>query len=100
MRDDSFKDFVLDQLSGLDVFVRPMFGSFGLYLGDKFFGIVSSGRLYFKTDDATRGKYIEREMGPFTPSAEQILKNYYEVPLDVVEDVRELKDWAQESANL
>ena len=38
-----------------DVHGRRMFGGFGLYRGETFFGLISSdGRLYFKTDAVTR----------------------------------------------
>jgi TfoX/Sxy family transcriptional regulator of competence genes len=39
---DNFKEYVLDQLSGLsDLGCRPMFGGFGLYRGTAFFGYPS-----------------------------------------------------------
>jgi TfoX/Sxy family transcriptional regulator of competence genes len=48
MPDDSFRDFVLDQLRDLrQIDCRRMFGSYGLYHGGVFFGIISKGRLYF-----------------------------------------------------
>jgi DNA transformation protein and related proteins len=51
MPDDSFKEFVLDQLDALpELRARAMFGAHGLYSGDKFFGILDEGRLFFKTD--------------------------------------------------
>ena len=50
MPNDSFKEFVLDQLSQLgQVECRAMFGGHGLYHNEAFFGIISKGRLYFKT---------------------------------------------------
>ena len=40
-KDESFKDFVLDQLHDLDgVEVRRMFGGYGLYQDELFFGIL------------------------------------------------------------
>ena len=48
-RDESFKDFVLDQLQDLDgVDARRMFGGYGLYRDETFFGILHRGKLYFK----------------------------------------------------
>ena len=70
MADNSFKDFVLDQLRGLaDVRAKAMFGGHGLYQDDRFFGIFMDGRLYFKTDEQTIGAYLERGMGPFPTTA-------------------------------
>ncbi len=95
-KDDSFKDFVLDQLQGLDdVEARQMFGGFGLYQDETFFGIVHRGRLYFKIDEATVGEYQKRKMKPFRPNTKQTLKNYYQVPVDVIEDADELAAWAE-----
>jgi DNA transformation protein len=96
---DSFKDYCLEQLEGLGpVHARAMFGGHGLYLGPAFFGIVFRGRLYFKTDEASRAAYIERGMQPFRPSRTQTLKNYYEVPPEVLEKAAELVRWAREAA--
>ncbi len=96
---DSYRDFVLDQLRPLEgVSCRSMFGGYGLYLGANFFGILHEGRLYFRTDETTRESYRSHGMGPFAPSAKQILKSYYEVPADIVEDQDELAAWAREAA--
>lgn len=98
-KEDSFRDFVLDQLRSLEgVACRSMFGGFGLSLGADFFGIVHDGRLYFKTDEATREKYRSRGMGPFSPSEKQVLTSYYEVPEEIAEDEERLASWAREAA--
>ena len=96
-----FKTFVEDQLSGLrGVVCRAMFGGYGIYQGRTFFGIIYRSRLYFKTSEATRGRYQAAGMQPFRPSAKQTLKTYYEVPTDVVENAEELAAWAQEAIRL
>jgi DNA transformation protein len=93
---DSFKDFVLDQLSGLGgVACRSMFGGYGLYRSEVFFGIIHKGRLYFKTDERTRAVYVAQGMKPFRPNRKQTLKTYYEVPVEIVEDAEQLIEWAQ-----
>jgi len=93
---DSFSEFVLDQLQDLrGVTCVRMFGGHGLYCGEKFFGILSAGKLYFKTDDASRGEYQRRGMEPFRPSEKQTLKNYFEVPVEILEDRDALVDWAR-----
>lgn len=92
---DGFLDFVLDQLSELGgVRARAMFGGHGLYADDVFFGIVSAGRLYFKTDDESRDDYRALGMSPFRPTEKQTLRTYYEVPVSVLEDDEELVRWA------
>jgi len=97
-KDESFRDFVLDQLSGLeDVEARRMFGGHGLYQDETFFGIIHKGRLYFKVDESTVGEYRKRKMKPFRPNAKQTLKSYYQVPVDVVEDRDRLGEWAKKA---
>ena len=97
-KDDSFRDFVLDQLSGLeDVEARRMFGGFGLYQDETFFGIVHRGRLYFKVDESTVGEYRKRKMKPFRPNARQTLKSYFQVPVDIMEDAGQLCEWAMKA---
>ena len=93
--DDSFKDFVLDQLQELDdVEARRMFGGYGLYQDESFFGIIHKGRLYFKIDESTVGEYRKRKMKPFRPNAKQTLKSYYQVPVEVIEHNERLFEWA------
>jgi DNA transformation protein len=95
MKDESFKDFVLDQLRDLDdIDARRMFGGYGLYQDETFFGIIHKGRLYFKTNETTAGEYRKRKMKPFRPNAKQTLKSYYQVPVEVIEYGDQLCQWA------
>jgi len=101
MKQDSFKDFVLDQLEEMrPVTCRAMFGGFGMYHHDIFFGILHKGRLFFKTDDQTRPAYEQYEMKPFRPSDKQTLKSYYEVPPDILEDREQLVIWAEQAVQV
>ena len=94
-KDESFKDFVLDQLHDLDgVEARRMFGGFGLYRDETFFGILHKGRLYFKVDEASVKEYRKRKMKPFRPNAKQTLKSYYQVPVEIIENADKLSAWA------
>ena len=88
----------MDQLRALpELRAKPMFGGYGLYQADQFFGILIQGRLYFKTDDQTRTAYIERGMGPFVyeKARRPTTLNYFEVPPDVLESRENLVEWAQ-----
>jgi DNA transformation protein and related proteins len=95
--DDSFKEFVLDQLGALpELRARAMFGAHGLYQADRFFAILDEGRLYFKVSEKSRAAYEERGMKPFTYQAKgrTMTIGYYEVPPDVLENAKELVEWA------
>ncbi len=94
-KDESFKNFVVDQLRDLDmVEARRMFGGYGLYRDETFFGIIHQGKLFFKIDESTVGEYRKRKMKPFRPNAKQTLKSYYQVPPDIIEDAGQLREWA------
>jgi DNA transformation protein and related proteins len=98
MADESFKDFVLDQLSALpEVRARAMFGAHGLYQGAYFFAILDEGRLFFKTDGRSRAAYVTRGMPAFTYEANGrvLTMSYHEVPPDVLESPPELAAWAR-----
>jgi DNA transformation protein and related proteins len=98
MPDDSFKEFVLDQLSVLpDAHARAMVGAHGLYQGGHFFGILDEGRLFFKTDITSQAEYTARSMGPFTYESKgrTMTMSYHEVPPDVLENAHELAEWAR-----
>jgi DNA transformation protein len=91
----AFKDFVLDQLNGIPALAaRAMFGGYGLYAGEKFFGIVWRDTLYLRTSPATVAPYLAAGMGPFRPNRKQTSKRYYEVPADIIDRRSELLRWA------
>ncbi len=103
MAADTFTEFVRDQLRTLeDLEFRSMFGGYGLYLKDRFFAILFKGKLYFKTcpeslldyRDAGSKPFVYKKAGKKTVK----LKNYYDVPVDVLENRRALEKWARRAA--
>lgn len=96
---EGYRAFVLEQLrrSTPDLRARNMFGGVGLYAGDLFFALMDDDVLYFKVDDATRARFVERGMGPFRPGGGDEVMQYYEVPADVLEDSDALASWAAEA---
>lgn len=95
---DSLVEFVVEQLGPLrQVRSKSMFGGHGLYRGATLFGMEYKGKIFFRVDDATRPRYEERGMKPFTPGPGTTMRKYYEVPLDVIEDAAELTRWAREA---
>ena len=98
---DSFTDFIIDQLAQVGrIQYRHMFNSFGLYHNGLFFGLTNEGRLFFKTNHETSKQYKTAGMVPFTPSAKQCLKNYFEVPAEILEDSDELTIWALQAIDI
>ena len=80
-----------------------MFGGFGLYLGDVFFGLVSTeGIIYFRTDELSRPDYVSRGMAPFQPARRPVgpktMARNFEVPPAILADPSALTDWALRAA--
>ena len=103
MRDDSFKDFVLDQLGALpELRAKAMFGAHGLYSGGHFFAILDEGRLFFKTDAQSQSDYTARGMSAFTCESKGrvLTMSYHEVPPEVLECAPELTEWARRAVRI
>jgi DNA transformation protein len=103
MPDNSFKEFVLDQLSVLpEVRAKAMFGAHGLYQNEHFFAILDEGRLFFKTDAQSQADYVAHGMGPFTYESKgrTLTMSYHEVPPDVLENPQRLVEWARRAIQI
>ena len=103
MPDDTFKEFVLDQLRTLpELRAKAMFGGHGLYSGANFFGLLIEGQLYFKVDKTSRAAYAKRGMKPFTyaRAKKMMTMSYHEVPPDILEDRELAVAWANQSIRL
>jgi len=94
---EGFRTYALDQLSSVEgVRARPMFGGFGLYVDDVFFGILAGDVLYLKVDDSNREEYESAKAEPFQPFENRPMSmSYYSVPLSVLESASVLRRWAR-----
>ncbi len=90
-----YRDYVLEQLACLGrVTDKSMFGGVGIYLDRVFFALIASDVLYFKVDNQTRGAYEAAGMTAFKPYPDRpTTMNYYEVPVEVLEDEDRLREW-------
>jgi DNA transformation protein len=101
MSTDSFRDFVLEQLATLDSLrCKRLFGGYGLYSGEQYFGIIYDGRLNFKTHPDHLLEYLDYHAAVFAPSEKQVLKNYREVPANILGDRERLPLWARKATCL
>lgn len=96
---NDYLNYVLDQLKYAgSVTPKKMFGGVGIYLQGVFFALIADDALYFKVDDSNRRDYEAEGMGPFKPFGEKSYSmQYYEVPIDALEDKEELKVWANKA---
>jgi DNA transformation protein len=94
----SLCDHVSELLEPLgDVRIRSMFGGFGVYHRDLFFGLIDDDVLYLKADDETRARYVSRGLKPFVyPSPKGPMEmSYYEAPPEALDDGELLIEWVR-----
>lgn len=95
---EGYKTFVIEQLSHCaNISSRRMFGGVGLYADEFFFALIANDRLYFKVDDSNRPDFEAKGMAPLRPYNDERTMKYYEVPIEVLEDVDELKRWCDKA---
>jgi TfoX/Sxy family transcriptional regulator of competence genes len=80
-----------------------MFGGYGLYMEDAFFGMVTSeGETYFRTDATTRPEYEAAGMRAFQPgnrpAGPKTMPRNFQVPAHVRSDPPLLREWALRAA--
>ncbi len=99
---DEYLTYVVDQLECVGpVQARRMFGGAGLYCNGLFFAIVADDVLYFKVDDSNRPDYESAGMGAFRPFPDKSnVMQYYEVPIEALENRDTLYDWARKALDV
>ena len=94
----SYRSFVIEQLEQISsITSKNMFGGVGLYAEGYYFALIGDDRLYFKVDDSNRPDFEAAEMEPFRPYGDERAMQYYEVPIEVLEDVDLLRGWAEKA---
>ena len=96
---DGYLDYILAELECVGgILSKRMFGGLGIYSHSIFFAIIADDTLRFKVDDTNRGDYERAGMKPFKPYKDKAeVMNYYEVPVEVLEDNERLRSWAERS---
>jgi DNA transformation protein and related proteins len=100
---DDYLAYVLDQLAALpELSSRRMFGGVGLYSEGCFFGLIADDVLYLRADDSNRTEFTARGMASFKPYPDRpvVSMSYYETPPEVLENARELAQWARRSLDV
>lgn len=94
-----YQDYVVEQLSSIGyVSAKKMFGGVGLYADGTFFALIANDTLFHKVDDTNRQQYESAGMDAFRPYPDKTrTMQYYEVPVEVLEDKEVLNEWARKS---
>jgi len=77
--------------------IRPMFGGFGVFLGDTMFALIADDVVYFKADGHTLADFQAAGSQPFTYTrgGKDRQMSYYTVPDGALEDRETLYPWAE-----
>ena len=94
-----YQEYVTEQLSAVGyIAAKKMFGGVGLYADGIFFALLADDVLYVKVDDTNRQDFEQAGMGAFRPYPDKTRSmQYFEVPVEVLEDAEELYNWAGKS---
>lgn len=96
---EDYLAYIVDQLSESPEFTqKKMFGGVGFFHNGKIFGAIMKDVFRLKTDDSNVEDYTSRGMGKFEHGRGSM--PYYEVPLEVLEDKKELSHWVKKSIAL
>jgi DNA transformation protein len=96
---EEFKNFILDQLQGLDDFEsKRMFGGVALLYQGSAFAKLKHDKVWLKADDRNRSDFEQLGMKQYTYGKDNSRKlNFYETPVEVIEDRDKLKVWVKRS---
>jgi DNA transformation protein len=94
----AFVDFVVDQLAGLGVTARRLFGGVGLYAEGAMLGFIYGERVYLKVGAANRAAFDAAKAPAliYAPDKKaQVIGSLRELPLDVLDDSDAAVRWAE-----
>jgi DNA transformation protein len=95
---EEYLKLVIDQLSEFgQVEVKRMFGGIGLFHQGLMFGKIGGDTFRLKVDEHNQKEYEEKGMKPFYSETKKKGMPYWEVPIEVFEDRKELAKWAEKS---
>jgi len=96
-----YKSFVIEQLERFSsITSKSMFGGVGLYSDEYFFALIADDRLYFKVDETNQPDFEAASMEPFRPYNDERSMKYWEVPVEVLEDIDQLPVWTKKAVSV
>ena len=95
MADVSYFNYVMERLEPIgSISGRTMFGGHGIFHGGDMFALISGSTLYFKVNELNLTTYENAGSKQFKPMP------YYEVPVEIMEDISLLHEWARTSITI
>lgn len=94
---ETYKDFLIDQLSGFgSVTIKRMFGGGGVYRDGLMFGLVDDDMLYLKADATSQADFEAVGSMPFVyqpGTGRAVQMSYWRAPETCMDDPSELQKW-------
>lgn len=102
-QNSEYHDYIIhDVMGGIpNIRSKKMFSGWGIYKDGIIFAIIADSDLYFRTDEKTRSDFKKYGSEAFSyPRAGKtaVLKNYWRVPEEIMEDKEKMFDWVEEAA--
>lgn len=98
---ESYMQYVSEQLDLIEgIYNKKMFGGVGFFVDGKIFACIMGGVLRLKTDEYTKGKFIEHGMAAYKVPNKAMTMPYYEVPQHILENKELLKEWSFEALEI
>lgn len=98
MSKNEYVDEIRDRLGFLGtITTKNMFGTIAFVRDGIFFGSISKGKLYFKTDGTSVKQYEEFNMTPFSTRGKSL--DYFEVPQEILNNEKLFQEWAETALN-
>ena len=93
-----FVTYIEDQLSEFAPFeTKRMFGGIGFFKDGLMFGMIGGDTFRLKVDENNQKDYEDRGMKPYQNNKKKKGMPYWEVPIEVIEDKKLLKVWANKA---
>ena len=95
MADVLYFNYAMERLEPIgSVSGRAMFGGYGIFHEGDMFALISGSTLHFKVNELNRTAYENADSKQFKPMP------YYEVPVEIMEDISLLHEWARISITI
>lgn len=81
------------------VSAKSMFGGYGLFRDGLMFGLVADSVLYLKVDKETENEFKAKGLEAFTynKKGKEYKMSYYQAPEEALEEVEEMRFWANKA---
>jgi DNA transformation protein len=98
---ETYLKFIQDQLSGVKgVESKKMFGGYGFFKDGRMFGMIGNDVFRLKVDDTNLADFEKKGMKPYQSDKKKKGMPYWEVPIDIIEDQKQLHKWVAKAVKV